>query len=94
MVPVLYGQPISARIINTRFEEHGTGDSGTGLRSSYGGHNTRASTSGWLSFRPSAMRELFQTRFTIEIAHQDNAIIRISRTFSDVSRHFIDQFPL
>jgi hypothetical protein len=91
--PCLYGQPVAAKIINTRFEEHGTtpaasmgnnGDGPQGLRQSYGGHNTTRASSGWLTFRASAMKELFQTRFTIEILFQDNAIIRLSRTFSEV----------
>lgn len=79
--PCLYGQPTAAKIINTRFEEHGTG---VGLRSSYGGDNTSRVSNGWFSFRASALEEMFQTRFNIEIMHQDNAILRISRTFSEI----------
>jgi hypothetical protein len=79
--PCIYGQPTAAKIINTRFEEHSFGGS---IRDSYIGPTHTRETNGWFSFRASALKEMFQTRFNIEIMHQDNAMIRISRTFSEV----------
>lgn len=77
--PCMHGQPVRAKIVNTRFEDIG----GSNLRTSYAGRNTTVSQSGWFGFRDSAIHEPFQTRFSIDIFFSDNAMIRISRTLAE-----------
>lgn len=77
--PCMHGQPLRAKIVNTRFEDVG----GSNLRSSYQGRNTTVSQSGWLGFRASAIHEPFQTCFTIDVFYPDKAFTRLSRTLGE-----------
>lgn len=82
LVPQPHGQPIGVKVVSTRLEES---DDGSNLRASYTGRSTfRASQSGWMGFRASAIKETFQTRFVIDIFYHDNAVVRLSRMLGDI----------
>jgi hypothetical protein len=85
--PVLPGQPIGVKIVNTRFEEIDE-DALVRPSNAFQSSNTRGSmtgrTSSWVAFRPSMEKEEFQTRFTMDILCRDHAIIQLSRTFSEL----------
>ncbi len=85
-----------AKIITTRFEDtsvaaasnnSNNNTSRMSTMSAAGVHNNkRASTSGWAMFSPSVPKDTYVTRFLIDILYPENAVIKLSRTYEEISR--------
>lgn len=95
LIPAIHGQPIGAKIITTRFED--TATSASARMSTMAAHNatSTASVSGWAMFSSSVPKDTFQTRFLLDILYPENAVMKLSRTYEEISavRQTLLTFP-